>query len=114
MIKWIRGLIANYEIYFAIGLAIFFFGSGVYVCHVFHKAGETEQIKAELQKHIELETVYHNSSSAYQKLNQTLQDDNNKYAEQAQNAKDPICGSKSLPQPRLHVLKGLRATAVAR
>lgn len=110
---FIRELIAKYEIFIGLGLMAVFFSLGFYTCHKFSQASELIEARAELQKHIELEKVYHHASENYQKLNQTLLDDNNNLNQEAHETKDNICGNKLLPRARLRILKGSRSRLAA-
>lgn len=114
MIATLRLLIAKYEVFIGLGLMAFFFSLGFYTCHKFSQASQLIEARAELQKHIELEKIYHNASENYQKLNQLLLDDNNKFLEEIKNVKDPVCGGSKLPARSLHIIKGARASLAAR
>lgn len=113
MIAAIRAFIKTYEMWFGIALFVFFFGAGIYTCHIFNEAADTEQIKADAAKYKSLADFYHAASDGYQKLNSTLKKDNQDLLDKGNETTDPNCDNKPISPQRLQLRNSLHRPTAA-
>lgn len=94
--------------------AVLVFCAGFSLRGLLNDASQLAEAKLELQKHIELENVYHAASANYQKLNNSLLTSNAKLMDDANALPETNCDKLPITDDKLRLLKKSRSNLATR